>query len=84
MVDMIRYYITVLKGMPVLAPGILISHDSTGVTKGGKEGKKKRTRTKTFVWKLENEDKKEKLKKLSPKVWSLIFFNWKKTIYKIA
>lgn len=49
MVDMIRYYITVLKGMPVLAPGILISHDSTGVTKGGKEGKKKRTRTKTFV-----------------------------------
>lgn len=42
MVDMIRYYITVLKGMPVLAPGILISHDSTGVTKGGKEEKKKK------------------------------------------
>lgn len=49
--------------MPVLAPGIFISHDSTGVTKGGKEKKWIKKKKKTFVWKLEKEGKvKEKIK----------------------
>lgn len=60
--------------MPLLAPGILISHDSTGVTKGGKENK---TRTKISIWKLEKEGKgkeKKKKTKIHPQNFCVHFF----------